>query len=138
MDSGTLWILYELLLVVLGMVIYATASALLSHHDAKKNHRITILEWQLQQKNEILNRKDAEIAALQGQLPPKPVTQPMPVKPLVRPLTAFEVPGMESTAQQPKSRPAADTMPISEAWKQLNASGHAAMRYDGKKGEWTV
>lgn len=132
--NQALFVLYEMLLVLLGGLICLAIVWGLRRHDDAKNRRITVLEWQLENAKAEISRLDAELAKT-----------PMPVKEPATPFTPSVSVPKETIARKPRTRPAPtlapemmNPVPLQKIEQQLAETGRAAARFDGQKGEWTV
>lgn len=136
MPISEIWfILYEILLVLIGFGVCLAAVLWLRHHDAEKNHKIFVLEWQKSQ-------LEGRLAALEdgGE---KPVAPPVPgsaiqppvretavrhprspVKAEMKPIQPFKA----GTGKVPSAIPQAD---LGRMQAQLNATGAARLIYRG-------
>lgn len=137
MPISEIWfVLYEILLVLIGFGVCLAAVLWLRHHDAEKNHKIFVLEWQKSQ-------LEGRLAALEGKedtqpIPPTSGSNIVPAKPReiairhprtaekpeIKPIQPFKA----STAQFPSAIPQAD---LGRMQAQLNATGAARLIYRG-------
>jgi len=134
MPIGEIWfVLYEILLVLIGFCVCLAAVLWLRHHDAQKNHKIFVLEWQKSQ-------LEGRLAALESGSDQKP----MPEAPTA-PVKAEPAPRQRRSAQKAKSAAPAPLplvpqgIPQAELGRmqaQLKATGAARMIYHGGNGLW--
>lgn len=134
MPIGEIWfVLYEILLVLIGFGVCLAAVLWLRHHDAQKNHKIFVLEWQKSQ-------LEGRLAALESGSDQKPMPEAPPA-----PVKAEPAPRQRRSAQKAKSAAPAPLplvpqgIPQAELGRmqaQLKATGAARMIYRGGNGLW--
>lgn len=136
MPISEIWfVLYEILLVLIGFGVCLAVVLWLRHHDAEKNHKIFVLEWQKSQ-------LEGRLAALEGKdaqpAPPTSGSNIVPPKPkevvIRHPRTAIKAeikPVQPFTPGATKLPPAIPQADLGRMQAQLNATGTARLIYRG-------
>lgn len=136
MPISEIWfVLYEILLVLIGFGVCLAVVLWLRHHDAEKNHKIFVLEWQKSQlEGRLAALEDGSEKPVAPPVPGSAIQTPVretavrrprsPVKPEIKPIQPIKA----ATAQFPSAIPQAD---LGRMQAQLNATGAARLIYRG-------
>lgn len=141
MPISEIWfVLYEILLVLIGFGVCLAVVLWLRHHDAEKNHKIFVLEWQKSQ-------LEGRLAALEGKdaQPAPPTTgsniiPPPPKEVVIRhprsPVKAENKPVQPLKTDTKKVPPAIPQSDLGRMNAQLKATGAARIIYNGGTRLW--